>query len=118
MLGIAVILSGGWSGERLDVIGCALLGPASMPASCSQFSKSSAVPSPPWLTSAESGDFLGGALVLFPAAAHFGLPTPGRLAWLFLIQRKSRSDTILVDDPRIANDQPVEASMLSSWSRS
>jgi DME family drug/metabolite transporter len=80
MLGVAVIVSGGWSGERLDVIGLAL-GSGVAYAGVLIWLRVLRGESSRWLTVL---NHLGSAVVLLPDAARFGLPTPGQLAWLFL----------------------------------
>ena len=80
MAGVAVILSGGWSAERLDVIGYAL-GAGVAYAGVLLWLRVLRGDSPRWLTVL---NHLGSALVLLPDAARFGLPTAGQTAWLFL----------------------------------
>lgn len=80
MLGVAVILSAGWSGERLDVIGLAI-GSGVAYAGVLLWLRVLRGESPRWLTVL---NHLGSAVVLFPFAARYGLPTTGQLAWLFL----------------------------------
>src|SRR4029079_9475244 len=80
MLGVAVIVLTGGSGERLDVVGLAL-GSGVAYAGVLIWLRVLRGESARWLTALSH---LGSALVLFPDAARFGLPTPGQLAWLFL----------------------------------
>jgi drug/metabolite transporter, DME family len=80
MLGVAVIVSAGWSGERLDVIGLALASGVAY-AGVIIWLRVLRGESSRWLTVL---NHLGSAVVLLPDAARFGLPTPGQLAWLFL----------------------------------
>jgi drug/metabolite transporter (DMT)-like permease len=80
MLGVAVILAGGWQGERLDVIGLAL-GSGVAYAGVILWLRVLRGSSPRWLTVL---NHLGSAVVLFPDALRFGLPTTGQLVWLFL----------------------------------
>jgi DME family drug/metabolite transporter len=80
MLGVAVIVSGGWSGERLDVITLALASGVAYAGVliCLRVLRGE---SSRWLTVL---NHLGSAVVLLPDAARFGLPTTSQLAWLFL----------------------------------
>jgi DME family drug/metabolite transporter len=80
MLGVAVIVSGGWSGERLDVIALALASGVAYAGVliCLRVLRGE---SSRWLTVL---NHLGSAVVLLPDAARFGLPTTSQLAWLFL----------------------------------
>jgi drug/metabolite transporter (DMT)-like permease len=80
MLGVAVIVSAGWSGERLDVIGLALASGVAY-AGVIIWLRVLRGESSRWLTVL---NHLGSAVVLLPDAARFGLPTAGQLAWLFL----------------------------------
>ena len=80
MLGVAVIVATGGSGERLDVIGLALASGVAY-AGVLIWLRVLRGESARWLTVL---NHLGSAVVLFPDAARFGLPTPGQLAWLFL----------------------------------
>jgi DME family drug/metabolite transporter len=80
LVGVAVMLLGGGSDERLDVIGLAL-GSGVAYAGVLIWLRVLRNESPRWLTVL---NHLGSAVVLFPDAARFGLPTPGQLAWLFL----------------------------------
>ncbi|HEX4590708.1 MAG TPA: DMT family transporter [Gemmataceae bacterium] len=80
MAGVAVILSAGWTGERLDVIGYAL-GSGVAYAGVLLWLRVLRGDSPRWLTVL---NHLGSALILYPDAARFGWPTPSQLAWLFL----------------------------------
>jgi drug/metabolite transporter (DMT)-like permease len=80
MLGVAVILSGSWGSERLDVVGYAL-GAGMAYAGVLLFLRILRGESSRWLTVL---NHLGSALVLLPDAMRFDLPTWGQLGWLFL----------------------------------
>jgi len=79
MIGVAVILAGGWHGERMDVIALAL-GSGVAYAGVLLWLRVLRNESSRWLTVL---NHLGSAIVLFPDAFRFGLPTLGQLAWLF-----------------------------------
>jgi drug/metabolite transporter (DMT)-like permease len=80
LLGVAVIVAGGWSGERLDVV---LLGLGSGVgyAGVVLWLRVLREESSRWLTVL---NHLGSAVVLLPLAAAYGLPTAGQIAWLAL----------------------------------
>lgn len=79
MIGVAVILAGGWHGERMDVIALAL-GSGVAYAGVLLWLRVLRNESSRWLTVL---NHLGSAIVLFPDAFRFGLPTLGQLTWLF-----------------------------------
>ena len=109
MLGVAVILSGGWSGERLDVIGYAL-GAGVAYAGVLLFLRILRGSSPRWLTVI---NHLGSAVVLFPDAMRFGLPTHGQLAWLFLFGAVQMGLPYWLMARGLRTVSPSEAAMLS-----
>jgi drug/metabolite transporter (DMT)-like permease len=80
LLGVAVIVAGGWAGERLDVV---LLGLGSGVgyAGVLIWLRVLRDESSRWLTVLNQ---LGSAAVLLPLALQHGAPTAGQLAWLFL----------------------------------
>jgi drug/metabolite transporter (DMT)-like permease len=80
LLGVAVILLGSGSREPLPVIGLAL-GSGVAYAGVLIWLRVLRGESARWLTVL---NHLGSAVVLFPDAARFDLPTAGQLAWLFL----------------------------------
>ncbi len=109
MLGVAVILAGGWSGERLDVIGLAL-GSGVAYAGVILWLRVLRGSSPRWLTVL---NHLGSAAVLFPDAARFGLPTTGQLAWLFLFGAIQMGLPYWLMARSLQTINPSEAAMLS-----
>jgi drug/metabolite transporter, DME family len=109
MLGVAVILAGGGTTERLDVIGLAL-GSGVAYAGVLLWLRMLRGESPRWLTVL---NHLGSALVLFPDAARFGLPTTGQLAWLFLFGAIQMGLPYWLMARGLQSVSPAEASMLS-----
>jgi drug/metabolite transporter (DMT)-like permease len=109
MAGVAVILTGGWSGERLDVIGYAL-GAGVAYAGVLLWLRALRGNSPRWLTVL---NHLGSALVLLPDAARFGLPTTGQLAWLFLFGALQMGLPYWLMARGLRTVSPTEAGMLS-----
>jgi drug/metabolite transporter (DMT)-like permease len=109
MLGVAVILSGGWQGERLDVIGYAL-GAGMAYAGVILWLRILRGSSSRWLTVL---NHLGSALVLLPDAMRFGLPTTGQLAWLFLFGAIQMGLPYWLMARGLQTVSPSEASMLS-----
>jgi drug/metabolite transporter (DMT)-like permease len=109
MAGVAVILSGGWSGERLDVIGYAL-GSGVAYAGVLLWLRALRSDSPRWLTVL---NHLGSAVVLLPDAVRFGLPTAGQMAWLFLFGALQMGLPYWLMARGLRTVSPTEAAMLS-----
>ncbi|HEY1375976.1 MAG TPA: DMT family transporter [Gemmataceae bacterium] len=109
MLGVAVILSGGWQGERLDVIGLAL-GSGVAYAGVLIWLRLLRGESSRWLTVL---NHLGSAVVLLPDAARFGMPTGGQLAWLFLFGSVQMGLPYWLMARGLRSISPSEAAMLS-----
>jgi drug/metabolite transporter (DMT)-like permease len=109
MAGVAVILSGGWSGERLDVIGYAL-GSGVAYAGILLWLRVLRGDSPRWLTVI---NHLGSALVLLPDAARFGLPTAGQTGWLFLFGALQMGLPYWLMARGLRTVSPTEAGMLT-----
>ena len=103
MLGIAVILSGGWSGERLDVIGCAL-GAGVAYAGVLLWLRILRGSSPRWLTVL---NHLGSASGFVSRRRSFRPADARPTSVAIPVRRNPDGIAVLVDDPRIANDQPV-----------
>jgi drug/metabolite transporter (DMT)-like permease len=80
LLGVSVILAGGWTGERMDVIALGLASGVGY-AGVLIWLRVLRGESAGWLTVL---NHLGTAAVLLPLVAHFPWPTPGQLAWLVL----------------------------------
>jgi drug/metabolite transporter (DMT)-like permease len=109
MAGVAVILSAGWQGERLDVIGYAL-GSGIAYAGVLLWLRVLRGESSRWLTVL---NHLGSAIVLYPDAARFGLPTAGQLAWLFLFGALQMGLPYWLMARGLRSVSPSEAAMLS-----
>jgi drug/metabolite transporter (DMT)-like permease len=108
MLGVAVIVSGGWSNERLEVIGEAL-GAGVAYAGVLLWLRLLRGESPRWLTIL---NHLGSAVVLLPGALR-GLPTLAQLAWLFLFGAVQMGLPYWLMARGLRSISPAEASMLS-----
>ena len=109
MLGVAVILTGGGTSERLDVIGLALGAGVAyagvliwlriLPRFIPTLAHGSESPRQRW--------------VLLPATAQFSLPTLGQLAWLFLFGAIQMGLPYWLMTRGLQTINPAEASMLS-----